>query len=219
MIRWHAPEEMLVEYAAGVLREPMALLVATHLALCAECRAAVADYERVGGAILETVEPETLGDDALARTLALLDSPAPAEPVPAASIPAEAGASLLPRPLRDYVAGPLASLRWKARGAGLAQVDLLSDFPGYTTRLLRIRAQAAMPRHTHHGTELTLVLAGGFSDAAGHYGRGDVATADAAVNHQPVADPGEDCFCLAVTDAPLRLTGPIGRHLNFLIRY
>lgn len=218
MIRWHAPEETLVEYAAGVLREPMALLVATHLALCAECRAAVADYERVGGAMLETVEPETLGNDALARALALLDSPPPAAPIPPPT-PAGGGASLLPRPLRDYVAGPLPSLRWKARGAGLAQVDLLPGFPGFTTRLLRIRAQAAMPRHTHHGTELTLVLAGGFSDSAGHYGRGDVATADEAVDHQPVADPGEDCFCLAVTDAPLRMTGPIGRHLNFLIRY
>ena len=48
--------------------------------------------------------------------------------------------------------------------------------------------------------------------------RGDVAEADPSVNHQPVADPGEDCICLAVTDAPLRLTGPFGRLLNPFLR-
>ncbi len=75
-----------------------------------------------------------------------------------------------------------------------------------------------MPVHTHEGTELTLVLAGAFSDAHGHFLRGDVAEADASVEHQPVADPGEDCLCLAVTDAPLRLTGPFGRLLNPFLR-
>jgi putative transcriptional regulator len=29
-----------------------------------------------------------------------------------------------------------------------------------------------------------------------------------------VADEGQDCLCLAVTDARLRLTGPLGRLLN-----
>jgi putative transcriptional regulator len=75
-----------------------------------------------------------------------------------------------------------------------------------------------MPTHTHDGSELTLVLAGGFSDESGHFVRGDVAEADPSINHQPVADPGEDCLCLAVTDAPIRLTGPFGRLLNPFLR-
>ena len=37
------------------------------------------------------------------------------------------------------------------------------------------------------GTELTLVLAGGFSDETGHFLRGDLAEADASVDHRPVA--------------------------------
>ncbi len=86
------------------------------------------------------------------------------------------------------------------------------------TRLLRIKAGTALPQHTHEGHEFTLLLAGGFSDASGHYLRGDVAVADASVDHRPVADDGEDCLCLAVTDAPLRLTGPFGRYLNFFAR-
>jgi putative transcriptional regulator len=64
-----------------------------------------------------------------------------------------------------------------------------------------------MPTHGHRGQELTLVLAGSFSDEHGTFARGDVEEADEDVEHQPIADPGEDCICLAVTDAPLRLRG------------
>ena len=95
---------------------------------------------------------------------------------------------------------------------------LLEDFPGYKTRMMRIKAGTAMPWHTHEGQELTLVLAGGFTDGEKHFLAGDVAAADPTVNHRPVADPGEDCLCLAVTEGPLRLTGPIGRLLNPFIR-
>lgn len=95
---------------------------------------------------------------------------------------------------------------------------MLPEFPGYKTQLLKIASGTAMPSHTHLGTELTLVLAGGFSDESGQYGEGDVAEADDSVTHRPVADPGEDCICLAVTDAPLRLTGALGWLLNPFIR-
>jgi len=81
-----------------------------------------------------------------------------------------------------------------------------------------VKAGAALPQHTHEGAEYTLLLTGGFSDETGHYRRGDVAIADPSIDHRPVADEGEDCICLAVTDAPLRLTGRFGRYLNFLAR-
>ena len=42
--------------------------------------------------------------------------------------------------------------------------------------------------------------------------------ADSHVDHRPVADEDEDCLCLIVTDAPLRLTGWLGRLLNPFIR-
>jgi putative transcriptional regulator len=98
------------------------------------------------------------------------------------------------------------------------KAELLREFSSFRTRLMRIKSGTAMPAHTHEGIELTLVLAGGFSDETGHFLRGDLAEADATIDHRPVADPGEDCLCLAVTDAPLRLTGPIGRLLNPFLR-
>ncbi len=64
-----------------------------------------------------------------------------------------------------------------------------------------------MPVHGHRGMELTLVLSGSFSDDHGTFARGDIEEADESIEHQPVANEGEDCICLAVTDAPLRFHG------------
>jgi putative transcriptional regulator len=84
---------------------------------------------------------------------------------------------------------------------------------------MRIRAGVSMPQHTHKGREMTLVLAGGFTDDTGHFLRGDLSLTDGTVDHVPTADDDGDCVCLAVTDAPLRLTGPIGRLFNPFIRF
>ena len=212
----HPGDDHLISYAAGALEEPVALVVATHLALCPRCRKDVERLEAVGGALLEEQEAVAVEKTALERTLARLDE-APLEPErPRHREPATVDAHL-PSPLRDYLGGGLDRLDWKSH-KNFDEAELLSEIPGFRTRLMRIKSGTAMPAHTHQGSELTLVLAGGFSDELGHFLRGDVAEADASVRHQPVADPGEDCLCLAVTDAPLRLTGPVGRLLNPFIR-
>jgi putative transcriptional regulator len=87
-----------------------------------------------------------------------------------------------------------------------------------TARLLYIPAGAAVPDHGHKGTELTLVLQGAFSDATDRFGRGDLEIADEDLEHTPVAEAGQDCICLAATDAPLRFTGLIPRMLQPIFR-
>ena len=126
---------------------------------------------------------------------------------------------LIPRPLRDYLGGGLETVAWRRVIRGLDEAVIPTSDPAAKTKLLRIRAGTAMPRHTHAGNELTLVLAGGFSDGAAHYLRGDLAETDDAVDHQPVADTDGDCVCLTVVDAPLRLTGRVGRLFNPFLRF
>jgi len=217
---FHVSEEHLMDYAAGTASEPVSLLVATHLALCPECRAKVTDYERIGGAMLADSKPADLTDAALDAVMARLDE-APAD-LPAHK-PAvhydEPTRRILPEPLRSYLGDNLSALPWRNVTRSLQEIELPIGDSGYRTRLLRIKAGQAMPEHTHGGSEMTLVLAGGFSDATGHYGRGDVSIADDELVHTPVADAGEDCICLAVTDAPLKLTGPVGRIINLFMRY
>jgi putative transcriptional regulator len=209
----HPSEARLLDYASGATREPVALLIATHLALCHSCRRKVGELEAVGGALLESLPAEPVKDDSFARLLARLDRPETTDPAAPVRSPGDA---VLPQPLRDYV-GRLDQVAWRRLGP-IAQVRLLPGFEGITTRLVRIRPAAAMPRHTHAGSELSLVLQGGFSDATGHYRRGDVAEADSAVDHRPITDADEECLCLAVLDAPVRLTGRLGRLLNPFIR-
>jgi putative transcriptional regulator len=214
MPAYHPDPEVLMDYASGALPEPLALLVATHASLCCACQAEIGRLEALGGAFFDSLDSAPLDSGALDRALARLDLPASLE---AEAAPGDSGDPRLPRPLRGYLGSNLENLAWKRRG-GVAEFSLLTGHPGLRTRLLRIRGGTALPQHTHEGSEYTLLLAGGFSDASGHYVTGDVALADPSVDHQPVADPGEDCLCLAVTDAPLRLTGRFGRYLNPFLR-
>lgn len=207
-------DELLMAHAAGRLPEPVSLIVATHLALSPPARARYRRYESVGGALLDELEPVPLEDGAWERLLGRLG--APEDEATAAPVKPEVAG--LPRPLRDYLPGSLDELRWRSYGSA-AGIELDVKAPGYRTTLLRVHAGRRVPQHTHEGSELTLVLEGAFRDATGRYARGDLALADSSVDHRPVADPGEDCMCLTVTDAPLRLTGLFGRFLNPFVRF
>jgi putative transcriptional regulator len=98
---------------------------------------------------------------------------------------------------------------WTFAGPGLRSlpIDLGS---GSKAELLRIEPGWGAPRHSHRGGEYTLVLSGSFHDERGRYRVGDIACAGPTVTHRPVADPGEVCYSLAVTEAPLAFTGALG---------
>lgn len=203
---FHPADEFLVAYGAGSLDEATALLVATHLALCPRCRDEVARIETMGGTLLEGLPLAQMQSGALDAILARLDEPAP----PPRRTPRPTAPSFIPEPLRGYLGGGIEGIRWKRLASGLEQ-SLVLESGRARARLYRIAPGVTIPEHGHDGNELTLVLRGGFSDINGHYGPGDVACADDEVVHNPVADRDGACICLAVTDAPLRLTGLLGR--------
>lgn len=215
----HPTDEWLVDYAAGAAPEPVALLVASHLAYCPACRAANARLEAVGGALLDDIAPADMSAGAWGRMEALLDE---APDRPAAPAPAAAGsepAPGVPGPLRRYAPEGLARLRWSRVGlhAGWAALPCPSA-GGYQASLLRIGAGRGFVHHGHRGEELLLVLAGSFSDETGRYAQGDVAIYDESVVHRPVAGSEGECICLALTNAPIRMTGMFTRLLNPFLR-
>lgn len=210
-INHHLSDSLLMAYSAGNLPEAFSLMVAAHLSLCDTCRAQVESFDAVGGAMLDE-DAVDLSPGSLDAVLGLIDAgPNRIE------VPEPAACDVLPRPLRDYVGGNLDAVKWRPVGMGVKQA-ILPTAKGATARLLFIPAGAAVPDHGHNGTELTMVLKGAFSDQFDSFARGDVETADEAVNHTPVADIGEDCICLAVTDAPLRFNSLIPRLLQPLLR-
>lgn len=202
----HLTDDMLMAYAAGSLPEAFSLVVATHVSLCDECRAALAAFESVGGSLLEECGEMALAPDALEATLARIAGTAPA---PAARAAARRD-GIFPEPLRDYVGGDLEAVRWRPAGIGVRQA-ILPVAAGASVRLLHIRAGQGVPDHGHRGTEMTLVLKGAFRDGSHRFGRGDIEIVGAGIEHQPVAEEGEDCICLAATDAPLRFNSMLPR--------
>jgi putative transcriptional regulator len=216
-IRHHPSEALLLDYATGALGEAWSLAVATHLALCPDCRRTVAEIEAVGGSLLDAVSPERIEDAAFDDVLKRLETaPDGAETPPSAPAPA-ATRYALPEPLRSYAGGDVGDLPWKRLGLGAYHLPIATQSNGTTARLLRIPAGRPVPTHSHRGLELTLVLCGAFSDATGDYARGDLQEADENLEHQPHAAPGADCICLAVTDAPLRFRSLAARIAQPLI--
>lgn len=204
-INHHLTDALLMAYAAGNLPEGFSLVVATHVSLCDECRSRLAAFDSVGGAVIDACEAAPMAEDALGATMARIAAMGPvAKPAAAAKT------GVFPAPLRDYVGGDLEAVRWRPVGMGVRQAILPSS-KAASVRLLYIPAGASVPDHGHRGTELTLVLQGAFMDDGARFGRGDIEIATEELEHTPVADIGEDCICLAATDAPLRFRGWVPR--------
>ena len=202
-IKHHIPEPLLVAYAAGTLPHPFAMVVASHVSLCDECRARLGAHEAVGGALLEAQATEPVSADIKDALFRMLDEPDTHPPEPVYD---RAGA--YPGPVMAALKGK--SPKWKSVGKGVKQNLLYSDKEG-SVRLLYIPPGQAVPDHGHKGIELTLVLQGAFSDETGQFGVGDLEVADEELVHTPVADPGAPCICLAATDAPLNFKGFLPR--------
>lgn len=220
-IKHHISDDFLVEYAAGTLSEGWSLGVASHLALCPECRHRLAAMEGAAGALLDKIDTGGSEDDAWARMKGRLgeirveDVSRPASPAPATQAEPE---GVLPEPLRSYVGGDIHEVKWRALGRGAYQILIDTGDKTTQTRLLRIPAGKPVPEHTHQGRELTLVLSGSFRDEVDRFGRGDIEEADGTLLHQPKADEDQDCICLAVTEAPLRFSSWIVRLVQPILK-
>jgi putative transcriptional regulator len=216
MITHHLSDEFLVEYANGSLPGPEALVVGSHLAICAECRDRVETFETVSAVLLEEGEVEAVSPGALEAILAKIDGPEEEDSAPLIEFDRDT-LEIIPPPLRTYLDGSLSDLDWKRTGRGIEEASLVRD-EDVRISLLRIRAGQKVPSHTHRGEEFTLVLSGGYTDGDDHFGKGDVSLADSAKDHAPVADSNGPCLCLTVRNGATRLTGPIGRFLNPVMR-
>jgi putative transcriptional regulator len=80
------------------------------------------------------------------------------------------------------------------------------------TNLLHIGPGGSIPEHTHKGFELTLLLAGTFSDEQGEYVAGDFIMLDKRHQHQPATEHG--CLCYTVANDALHFTQGVNKLLN-----
>ncbi len=212
----HPTSDWLLSYASGQMSSAHALATAAHLSACAQCRLQLSSLNNVGGSLLEQLPPAALASDSWQKlSRRLTDQQAPQSAVAAA--PASAAPASLPAPVRALLPEGLPR-KWTRLGTRLKQATLKELPDGTLVALHYIRAGGQVPQHTHDGIEITLVLNGSFSDQHGLYQSGDMLVLDEHTDHTPTAVQNEDCLCLTVQSAPIRLTGPIGRWFNPLVR-
>jgi putative transcriptional regulator len=200
-------DALLAGYAAGTLPRPLFALVGAHLELSEKNRAYVCSLEAALASRIDC-EPARPIRARAERLTAILDGP---EESRRSAQPACASGD--PRALRHFLGASVDELAFKSLLPGIRE-HRLPRADGLDTVLYRIRPGKRMPQHTHHGSEITLVLRGSFVDAEQRFARGDIAITDEHVDHLPVAGEEGECVCFAVLDAPLKLTGFFGRLVN-----
>lgn len=185
----HDYAALMLDYAAGALPPAFRLLVDVHLDLRPDARTFAAGADCVGGALLESIPPAPMAATPLPPRL-----PEDAGPEPA---PALSG-------LRSRIALAASGedgLAWRPRAFGFFDHRL----PLEGAYLVKIPARRGIPRHTHGGEELTLVLHGAFADDRSVYRPGDLVFADGKVEHAPRVIGDEACVCLIAETGATRL--------------
>ncbi|MCR9185227.1 MAG: ChrR family anti-sigma-E factor [Halieaceae bacterium] len=210
MAKFHPSVDLLTEYVAGILPLAQSACISAHLNYCPQCQQQSARLQDLGAVLFDSLTPVPVGDALLNTVLARLDE----EPPLSYRRAQDPAVGRLPALLQRLMKGDFSELSWNKITSSLGISYLKTGDPGYEFALYHIKAGGKIPEHTHRGSEMTLVLQGGFSDAAGSYHEGDFLFREASDTHAPTALQSEDCICLAVLDAPLRFTGWKYRWMN-----
>ena len=171
--------------ASGRAEPALALLIDSLMEMRGLSEAA---GSAIAGAMFEAEAPVDMSADALGRVFAAIDKDLATKK--ASEYPE---LIRLPAALMDAILAAEAGSGWSVAGPGVRKLKL-NIGGGARAEIIRIAAGVAIPWHTHKGQELTLCLAGGFSDGRGSYGPGDVSLADPSIRHQPRADDDGACW-------------------------
>ncbi|AEG11007.1 anti-ECFsigma factor, ChrR [Shewanella baltica OS183] len=233
MIKHHPQHELLVSHANGVLPLSMAIAVSAHCALCETCReqlaliteqAANSALNPDGAHAAKHIDQESIhtahidAGNTQATQVAVMDidtmlaqimaQPAATEEPNNAPLDVQVKQQhyTVPSVFRQHLARP-----WQILGK-VSRMRFDVDEMNTRASLLHIDAQGEIPQHTHKGYELTLLLAGAFSDLNGDYVPGDFIVLDSQHHHSPKTVDG--CLCYTVLDAPLHFTKGLSKLLN-----
>ncbi|MFT6050870.1 MAG: putative transcriptional regulator [Halioglobus sp.] len=198
MPKFHPDLDLITDYSAGSLPLAQSACVSVHVSNCVQCQRLAGQLTDLAAAMFEELEPISVGDTLLDTVLARLDE----KPV----LAPEKDASSISAMLRRLVNADFSDLSWKKIGSALRISYLHTGDSDHEFALYHIKAGGKIPEHTHRGSEMTLVLEGGFSDANGSYHEGDFIFRRPGDVHSPTALQSEDCICLSVLDAPLKFT-------------
>jgi putative transcriptional regulator len=218
-IHHHLDAATLMRYASGDLDAAFTIVVASHLAMCRDCRHAMHLAEAMGGQCLDEMPESDLASGAFERLSHRLDAESPQRP---ATVATDAPGrdkirGDVPLPLQRLVGGSYDGIRWRKVVPGVQRHRIELAETQSSLYMLKIGQGRKIPEHGHGGTEMTLVLRGSYSDVFGRYRPGDIADLDEHIEHQPIVGSSEPCICLVATEEPTRFKGIIGRLMQPLV--
>ena len=188
----HPDESVLMDLSSGSLSEGLSALIEAHLSSCHDCSEIKYYFDFLGGELLNEITPVKMKNnfvekitsrDQIEKNLSDIE---------------KSYDTLIPTSLNKWIKDGLNNLQWIKRGKGLEEFAVKINNTIDTLLLYRIQAGKALPKHSHEGEEVTLVLSGGFSDEHGHYLPYDIVFADKNITHTPIADNDGECIVAVV---------------------
>lgn len=220
MIKYHPDMQLLALHSRGQLPLSMSIAISAHAEMCKVCQQKLdaltleeskTVFEVADNNQLDTQDANfdmsSMLEDLLDSKLDMLDlMPKPMTEPSSTNITVKGKTFTLPRALRKQVDG-----QWQGIGK-VSRLRLNTGEGKARASLLHIDAQGEIPEHSHKGSELTLLLAGEFSDEYNSYKPGDFMLLDE--NHQHSPKTMEGCLCYTIVDAPLYFTKGFTKLLN-----
>lgn len=231
MNRSYENEELLFEYAAGVLDDARRFMIDAHTRMSEQSRRSVALGEELGGYLLTKDCADAQMSPAARQNI--LDKIAQSEQNTAAFMEQKAShctetieilKSLgLHGKLLDEIEGSCrAACSSPKKSVVKNRVQFVKLDKGCnksTIRLMRIAAGTEIPTHSHNGEEMTLILLGHMQDEYGDYYPGDLIVRHDGDVHTPRVLGDDDCVCLALTYSPLKMKCVFKRFFNIFYRF
>lgn len=206
MVNRHPEPDLLVEYTSGSLGIAPCISVTAHLQYCKHCKDSVESLGDIGGALLASSEVVPVSDGLFDSILEEVETGCELNAV---EEPREQCLDAISTQLPEFVQRllPGEELNWRRLSQSLKVAPISVGEQDYEVALHRIDAGGKAPEHDHRGREITVVLTGSFSDEDGVYQPGDFLVREPGDTHRPFATRNEDCICLSVLEAPIKLTG------------
>ncbi len=209
MIKFHPDSAILNDHIAGKLPLSLTVAVSAHIEMCAQCQQEAEKLQALQAEQLWQTSNEEAVDfgDMLHSILA--------EPPETAVTLAHQPEVMLAVAKQHYqlpvALSIFSDLKWSRLGP-VSRARVISNENEVRANLLHIAKGGAIARHQHKGYELTLLLAGSFSDENGSYHKGDFILLDGAQAHAPFSENG--CLCYVVQNAPLHFVSGVSQVLN-----
>jgi len=220
MIKHHPSNDLLISYVDGNLPASLSAGIAIHLEMCPQCQSQVAllteqkaeqSFEQFN-VNLPTVESTELPELSSVSFDEMISNITESDDVVESQLNIEKVIEIkgnkfkLPGVLNNINIG-------KASHVGkLTRARLQLNEGEIHSSLLCIDPGGSVPEHTHKGFELTVLLAGSFSDEEGEYVKGDFILLDQENHHHPYSEKG--CLCYTVANDALHFTQGLNKLLN-----